>query len=205
VNSNGVYPLEFTARFGYPTISIQQEGLLTPLGELFIKLAEGSTTRFRARSGFQIGVRIVVPPFPLNDEETFASSSKDAVILFKTQSRDGVHIEDVKTVNGVARHRIVGRGADRVRHRNVDATGAAAGLQPRPQHHDPQHVLPRGRWGPGRSSWPATGADLADAASGLHDLPADFALYAAFPATPLRSALLRSRHATASALLRHGK
>ncbi len=34
VNSNGIYPLEFTARFGYPTISIQQEGLLTPMGEL---------------------------------------------------------------------------------------------------------------------------------------------------------------------------
>jgi hypothetical protein len=30
VNSNGIYPLEFTSRFGYPTISIQQEGLLTP-------------------------------------------------------------------------------------------------------------------------------------------------------------------------------
>ena len=28
VNSNGIYPLEFTARFGYPTISIQQEGML---------------------------------------------------------------------------------------------------------------------------------------------------------------------------------
>ena len=41
-------------------------------------------TRFRARSGFQVGVRIVVPPFPFNDPETFESSSKDAVILFKT-------------------------------------------------------------------------------------------------------------------------
>jgi phosphoribosylamine--glycine ligase len=26
VNGNGIYPLEFTARFGYPTISIQQGG-----------------------------------------------------------------------------------------------------------------------------------------------------------------------------------
>src|SRR5262249_9056364 len=26
VNSNGIYPLEFTSRFGYPAISIQQEG-----------------------------------------------------------------------------------------------------------------------------------------------------------------------------------
>ena len=100
VNSNGIYPLEFTARFGYPTISIQQEGLLTPLGEMFLKLAEGSIARLRTRSGFQVGVRIVVPPFPFNDPETFASSSKDAVILFKTPSRDGLHIEDVKTVNG---------------------------------------------------------------------------------------------------------
>ena len=100
VNSNGIYPLEFTARFGYPTISIQQEGLLTPLGEAFYKLAEGTATRLRARSGFQVGVRVVVPPFPFNDEETFESSSKDAVILFKNPNRDGFHIEDVKIING---------------------------------------------------------------------------------------------------------
>lgn len=98
-NNNGVYPLEFTARFGYPTISIQQEGLLLPISELLYKLAEGSITRFRARSGFQVGVRIVVPPFPFKDRETFDSSSKDAVILFKTPSREGIHIEDVRLVN----------------------------------------------------------------------------------------------------------
>ena len=98
-NNNGVYPLEFTARFGYPTISIQQEGLLLPISELLYKLAEGSITRFRARSGFQVGVRIVVPPFPFKDRETFDSSSKDAVILFKTPSREGIHIEDVRLVH----------------------------------------------------------------------------------------------------------
>jgi phosphoribosylamine--glycine ligase len=100
VNSNGIYPLEFTARFGYPTISIQQEGLLTPIGELLVRLAESSLSRLRARSGFQVGVRIVVPPFPFKDRETFESSSKDAVILFKTPSREGYHIEDVRQENG---------------------------------------------------------------------------------------------------------
>jgi phosphoribosylamine---glycine ligase len=99
VNANGIYPLEFTARFGYPTISIQQEGLLTPISELLLKLADGSLTRLRARSGFQLGVRVVVPPFPYRDRETFESTSKDAVILFKTPSREGFHIEDVKLVN----------------------------------------------------------------------------------------------------------
>jgi len=100
VNSNGIYPLEFTARFGYPTISIQQEGMLIPIGELLYRLAEGSITRFKARSGFQVGVRVVVPPFPFTDPETFATSSKDAVIIFKKPTRDGVHIEDVKSVDG---------------------------------------------------------------------------------------------------------
>jgi phosphoribosylamine---glycine ligase len=99
VNSNGIYPLEFTARFGYPTISIQQEGLLTPISEMLFKLAEGSLTRLRARAGFQVGVRVVVPPFPYRDMETFLSTSKDAVILFKTPNREGIHIEDVKLLN----------------------------------------------------------------------------------------------------------
>jgi phosphoribosylamine--glycine ligase len=99
VNSNGIYPLEFTSRFGYPTISIQQEGMITPIGEFFLKLADGSLKQFKTRSGFQIGVRVVVPPFPFKDKETFNSNSKDAVIIFKKPNREGVHIEDVKRVN----------------------------------------------------------------------------------------------------------
>ena len=98
VNSNGIYPLEFTSRFGYPAINIQQEGLLTPIGEVLHKLADGTLTQVRARTGFQIGVRVVLPPFPYRDLATFASTSKDAVVLFKTPSRDGIHIEDLKQV-----------------------------------------------------------------------------------------------------------
>ena len=36
VNGNGIYPLEFTSRFGYPTISIQQAGMNTPIGQFFL-------------------------------------------------------------------------------------------------------------------------------------------------------------------------
>jgi phosphoribosylamine--glycine ligase len=100
VNNNGIYPLEFTARFGYPCISIQQEGLLTSMGDLLRGMADGSLARVRAKSGFQLGVRIVVPPFPYRDMETLESTSKDAVILFKTASREGYHIEDVRTLDG---------------------------------------------------------------------------------------------------------
>ena len=100
VNNNGIYPLEFTSRFGYPTISIQHEGMLTPISEFFWELANGNEPKWRTRSGFQIGVRIVVPPFPFDDDETFASFSKNAAIVFKRPNLEGIHIEDVKIVNG---------------------------------------------------------------------------------------------------------
>ncbi len=99
VNNNGIYPLEFTSRFGYPTICVQQEGMLTPMGDFFYELATGAYPKLRVRRGFQIGVRIVVPPFPFKDKETFDVKSKDSVIFFKKPT-DGVHIEDVKLVNG---------------------------------------------------------------------------------------------------------
>src|SRR3989344_2423731 len=99
VNNYGIFPLEFTSRFGYPTISIQQEGILMPISEFLYRIASGNLNKFKTRSGFQIGVRIVVPPFPFRDMETFNNQSKDAVIIFKKPNKDGIHIEDVKLVD----------------------------------------------------------------------------------------------------------
>jgi phosphoribosylamine---glycine ligase len=99
VNANGIYPLEFTARFGYPTISIQQEGITMPISEFLFGLANGELTEFKAKKGFQIGIRIVVPPFPFKDEQTFQAYSRNAAILFKKPDRQGIHIEDVKLIN----------------------------------------------------------------------------------------------------------
>jgi phosphoribosylamine--glycine ligase len=99
VNGNGIYPLEFTSRFGYPTIMIQQEAMLTPIGEFLYDLARGETPKLRVKSGFQIGVRIVVSPFPFDDDATFESVSRNAVILFKKPATEEVHIEDVRQVN----------------------------------------------------------------------------------------------------------
>ncbi len=99
VNSNGIYPLEWTSRFGYPTISIQMEGILTPIGEFLYQLSKGETPKLKTKQGFQLGVRIVVPPFPFKDPETFDVKSKDTVIHFR-KPINGVHIEDVKLVNG---------------------------------------------------------------------------------------------------------
>ncbi|MDD4202389.1 MAG: phosphoribosylglycinamide synthetase C domain-containing protein [Candidatus Omnitrophica bacterium] len=98
VNSNGIYPLEFTARFGYPTIFIQQEGIKMPMGNFLYELAAGTLTSFKARKGFQVGVRIVVPPYPYDDPDTFERYSNNAAILIKKHNLEGVHIEDVKNI-----------------------------------------------------------------------------------------------------------
>ena len=95
----GVYPLEFTCRFGYPTISIQMEGIQTPLGELFYKLASGEDFQIKIKRGFQVGVIIAVPPFPFDDKEV-SNIYKDSSILFKKENMDGIHLGDVKFVEG---------------------------------------------------------------------------------------------------------
>lgn len=99
VNSKGIYPIEFTSRFGYPCVFIQEEGMISPMGDFLYELALGGLPKLKVHTGFQIGVRIVVPPFPFSDKETFNVKSKDSVIFFK-KPVSGVHIEDVKLVNG---------------------------------------------------------------------------------------------------------
>ena len=98
VSGSNIYPLEFTARFGYPTIFIQKEGIQTPISDLLYGLASGTRKTFKTRTGFQVGVRIVVPPFPFSDPETFNVKSKDTIIHFR-KGKEGVHFEDVKLIN----------------------------------------------------------------------------------------------------------
>ena len=100
VNGTGIYPLEFTARFGYPTIQIQTDALLESAADFLHNMASGAGDAIRVRRGFQVGVRVLVPPYPFKDRQTFETYSKDAAIVFKTPSRDGIHIEDVKCDGG---------------------------------------------------------------------------------------------------------
>lgn len=95
---SGIHPLEFTSRFGYPTISIQMEAMSDGWGEFLYRLAKGEQVEFKAKKGFQVGVVIAVPPFPYDDAKTF-SVYKDSSILFKKHSWEGIHLGDVKLVD----------------------------------------------------------------------------------------------------------
>ncbi|MCX6708776.1 MAG: hypothetical protein NTW67_03990, partial [Candidatus Woesearchaeota archaeon] len=100
VNSRGIYPLEFTSRFGYPTISIQMEAITSPWGEFLHAIANKKPYDLKYRRGFQIGVVVAVPPFPFFDIAEFKKYSEDATILFKKPSTEGLHLGDVKLVEG---------------------------------------------------------------------------------------------------------
>lgn len=99
VNGNGIYPLEFTSRFGYPQIFIQRAGIIEPIGELFYKLASKQKFKINVRKGFQVGAFIVVPPFPFDDKKAFRLFSKDAVVVFKKNGKEGVHPMHLKKIN----------------------------------------------------------------------------------------------------------
>lgn len=75
--------------------------MLIPIGEFLYEIAKGNKPILKVKSGFQIGLRLVVPPFPFKDaKETFEVKSKDSVIFLKKPTIEGIHIEDVKLVNG---------------------------------------------------------------------------------------------------------
>ncbi|MFA5830572.1 MAG: phosphoribosylglycinamide synthetase C domain-containing protein [Candidatus Paceibacterota bacterium] len=102
VNGYGIYPLEFTSRFGYPTIQIQADGITTPIGQFLYNLATGVDEDFKAKKGFSVGIRVVVPPFPFEDRKTYEMFSEDAAIVFKKKDQlDGIHIEGAHIINGV--------------------------------------------------------------------------------------------------------
>ncbi len=86
VNHNGIYPLEFTSRFGYPQVHIQRDGLLTPFSKVLWDTAAGAHVNFSSRIGFQVGAYMVVPPFPYDDPKSFRLFSKDSVVIFKKPS-----------------------------------------------------------------------------------------------------------------------
>jgi len=99
-NGKGIFPLEWTSRFGYPTISIQMEGVTSEWGAFLADIAQGKDAQLKTKKGYQVGVVVAIPPFPFEDDKAFRKYSEDATILFKKQNLNGVHIGEVKLVDG---------------------------------------------------------------------------------------------------------
>jgi phosphoribosylamine--glycine ligase len=64
VNEDGIWPLEFTCRFGYPGYAILDSIQQTPWADLFRSMITRSHDRFATQPGFSVGIVMTTPPFP---------------------------------------------------------------------------------------------------------------------------------------------
>jgi phosphoribosylamine--glycine ligase len=64
VNEQGIWPLEFTCRFGYPGFAILTPLQKTSWGELLAGMTRKSLGLVSTYSGFSVGVVLTMPPFP---------------------------------------------------------------------------------------------------------------------------------------------
>jgi hypothetical protein len=95
-----VYPLEWTPRFGVPTIWLQMEGIKSKLGDFFAAIGEGNRFNLDTESGTQICVVVAVNPFPFEDPKAFDKYSKDKEVEFEDPDIGGIYLCDIKLVDG---------------------------------------------------------------------------------------------------------
>ncbi len=69
VNERGIWPLEFTCRFGYPGFAILDPLQRTGWADLFRAMASKSGSRFSAAPGFSVGIVLSTPPFPYSRKQ----------------------------------------------------------------------------------------------------------------------------------------
>ena len=72
VNADGVWPLEFTCRFGYPGFAVLGPLQALGWGELFHLLIDRTEDQFPAHDGFSTAVVLTTPPMPRSRKEVDA-------------------------------------------------------------------------------------------------------------------------------------
>jgi phosphoribosylamine--glycine ligase len=99
-NEAGLWPLEFTSRFGYPGFAICQSLHHQPWDEIFVQLLRKSSLQLATRPGFAAGVVLTVPPFPYR--QGYAELSKGEPICFQPgtseQDRAALHFAEVAQI-----------------------------------------------------------------------------------------------------------
>jgi phosphoribosylamine--glycine ligase len=102
VNEQGIWPLEFTCRFGYPGFAILEPLQKLGWGTLFESMVSRSATSFATDSGFAIGVVLTTPPFPY--ERTQVAELVGLPVLFdgplSPEDRRHLHYGEVGLENG---------------------------------------------------------------------------------------------------------
>lgn len=102
VDGSGIWPLEFTCRFGYPGAAICSTLHIEGWDVLFQRLLSRDSLEFRTRPGFATGVVLTVPPFPQAEEYTTAAEGLPILFRQPLQDEDWRHLQlsEVSMVQG---------------------------------------------------------------------------------------------------------
>ncbi|MBV9841209.1 MAG: hypothetical protein JOY99_06710 [Sphingomonadaceae bacterium] len=69
VNEAGIWPLEFTCRFGYPGYAVLSPLQRTSWSELFRLMLSRESRSFETETGYSVGVVMTTPPFPYSRKQ----------------------------------------------------------------------------------------------------------------------------------------
>ena len=69
INEHGIWPLEFTCRFGYPGFAVLEPLQACGWAELFRAIIHRNAERFGAHPGFSVCVVLNTPPFPYSRKQ----------------------------------------------------------------------------------------------------------------------------------------
>ncbi|MEO5903926.1 MAG: phosphoribosylglycinamide synthetase C domain-containing protein [Gemmatimonadaceae bacterium] len=101
VNEQGVWPLEFTCRFGYPGFPILGSLHEENWGAIFAAMIGKGVSTIKTSLGYSVGVVLTVPSFPYSDG--YAELGKGMPICFRdtlTRSdKDSLHYGEVAMMN----------------------------------------------------------------------------------------------------------
>lgn len=98
VNEEGLFPLEWTTRFGFPALQLQRILATSSFTGFLYKVARGEQCDFEYTKGYGVTILIAVPPFPYS-APLEAGSFKDTPIAYHepltSEERSRIHYEDV--------------------------------------------------------------------------------------------------------------
>jgi phosphoribosylamine--glycine ligase len=103
VNGDGIWPLEFTCRFGCPGYAILEPLQETRWGELFKMMVTRSGRKLETKPGYCVGVVLTTRPFPYNRKRV-PSEPAGLPILFDGEIAEGerrhLHFAEVGKQDG---------------------------------------------------------------------------------------------------------